>query len=50
MDEFKDFYDYINIRCWIHIVAATKQMQAARIIGFDNLDMAYRRTFVSDED
>ena len=50
MDEFKDFYDHINIRCWIHIVAVTNQIQAARIIGIDVLEMAYRRTFVSDED
>jgi hypothetical protein len=50
MDEFADFYNYINIRCWIHIVAVTKQIQAAKIVGIDVLSMAYRRTFVSDED
>ena len=50
MDEFKDWYDYINIRTWIHIVAVTKQIQAAKIVGFDVLEMGYRRSYVNDED
>ena len=50
MCEFIEFYDYINMRYWIHIVAATRQMQAAGIIGFAELKRAYDRADVTEEE